>query len=301
MADEADGIEEVFEHSARVALTAGGLMAERIARAREQAHREAEAASEQEARELQKRLDAERSAARASLAPVDRDDWWERATPDEIGDAWQTANAWRDIDADAQRTADTMRDELRQRYDFDVDNLGADPGAVREALERRERAHQMSVDARKDVSRELTTAQLLTREDSGAERSAAVYSLRTAAKGPDSPTAARPRRRVGVVLVFSEAVSGSCGGAGCVFSEAIRGVYFRESIFSEAVRLEQPVVGHVEGLSCPSLTEQRPYAGARCDRRVATTSRISSQSTSLKLCIGQNFGPHIEQNSADLK
>jgi len=134
MADEADGMEEVFEHSARVALTAGGLMGERIARAREQAHREAQAASEQEARELQKRLDAERSAARASLAPVDRDDWWQRATPDEIGDAWQTANAWRDVDADAQRTADTMRDELRQRYDFDVDNLGADPGAVREAL-----------------------------------------------------------------------------------------------------------------------------------------------------------------------
>lgn len=164
MADEADGIEELFEHSSRIALTAGGLMAERIARAREQNHREAQAASDQEGRELQARMDAERSAARASLAPVDRDDWWERATPDEIGDAWQTANAWRDIDADAQRTADTMRGELRERYDLDVDNLGADPGAVREALEQRERAHQMSIDARKDASRELSTAQLLTRE-----------------------------------------------------------------------------------------------------------------------------------------
>ena len=35
--------------------------------------------------------------------------------------------------------------------------------------------------------------------------------------------------------------------------------------------------------------------------RWATTVAIASQSTSLKLCIGQNFGPHIEQNSADLK
>ena len=43
------------------------------------------------------------------------------------------------------------------------------------------------------------------------------------------------------------------------------------------------------------------YAGARAALRVATTALISSQSTSLKLCIGQNFGPHIEQNSADLK
>ncbi len=42
-------------------------------------------------------------------------------------------------------------------------------------------------------------------------------------------------------------------------------------------------------------------AAARSALRAATTERISSQSTSLKLCIGQNFGPHIEQNSADLK
>src|ERR1700754_797725 len=35
--------------------------------------------------------------------------------------------------------------------------------------------------------------------------------------------------------------------------------------------------------------------------RSATTARTSSQSTSLKLCIGQYFGPHIEQNSAVLK
>jgi hypothetical protein len=41
---------------------------------------------------------------------------------------------------------------------------------------------------------------------------------------------------------------------------------------------------------------------AGCRRfRSAMTARMPSQSTSLKLCIGQYFGPHIEQNSADLK
>jgi hypothetical protein len=63
--------------------------------------------------------------------------------------------------------------------------------------------------------------------------SAAVYSSRTATNGCDRPTAARPRRRAGAGLVFSEAVSARCGGRGFVFSEAIRGVYFRERIFSE--------------------------------------------------------------------
>ena len=70
--------------------------------------------------------------------------------------------------------------------------------------------------------------------DSGADPSAAVYSSRTAAKGAGRLTGARPRRSAGAALVFSEAVSARCGGAGFVFSEAIRGVYFRERLFSEA-------------------------------------------------------------------
>ena len=42
-------------------------------------------------------------------------------------------------------------------------------------------------------------------------------------------------------------------------------------------------------------------ASTRSRLRWATTACSSSQSMSLKLCIGQNFGPHIEQNSAVLK
>jgi integrase len=42
-------------------------------------------------------------------------------------------------------------------------------------------------------------------------------------------------------------------------------------------------------------------ASVRSCLRWATTVRSSPQSTSLKLCIGQYFGPHIEQNSAVLK
>ena len=137
---EPDGINEVFQSGARVAVTAGGLMAERIIRQREQAQRDAEAASRQAARELQARLDSERAAAAAALAPVGRDEWWDRAGPQEIGVAWETANAWRDVDADAQRSADRIRDELRRRYAIDVDSLGAEPAAVQDALERRERA-----------------------------------------------------------------------------------------------------------------------------------------------------------------
>ena len=50
MADEPDAVNEIFEASARVALTAAGLMAERLARAHQQAEQQAWAVSEQEAR-----------------------------------------------------------------------------------------------------------------------------------------------------------------------------------------------------------------------------------------------------------
>ena len=125
---------------ARRALTVAGQLAERIARAREQAARDARGASEQHARELQARLDAERAAARAALAPVGRDDWWQRAEPDDIARAWETAQAWREHDPAARQAAERIHAELRTRYGIDTRDLRADPAAVRAALAARDTA-----------------------------------------------------------------------------------------------------------------------------------------------------------------
>lgn len=145
---EPDGVNETFQSAARVAITAGGLMAERLMRAREQAMRDAQAQSEQHARELQARMDSERAAARAELRPVSSDRWWDEATAEQMGVAWETANAWRDVDRDAAATVEHMRDQLRGRYAIDPDSLDADPGAVQDALERRERALRLAREAR---------------------------------------------------------------------------------------------------------------------------------------------------------
>lgn len=148
---EPDGINEVFASSARVAITAGGLIAERIVRQREQAHRDAQAESQQAARELQARLDSEGRAAASALRPVGRKEWWDRAAAEEIGVAWETANAWRNVNPTAQRTTDLMRDELRRRYAIDVDSLAAHPASVQDALERRERALRLARQARQSA------------------------------------------------------------------------------------------------------------------------------------------------------
>ena len=60
MVDEPDRIDEALTGALRVGLTVAGQVAERALRAREQAMREAQARSEQEARVLQARLDSER-------------------------------------------------------------------------------------------------------------------------------------------------------------------------------------------------------------------------------------------------
>lgn len=134
MAEESDGIEEAFEGQLRVLVTAAGQIGERIARAREDAQRRAQAASEQEARELASRLAAEQRAARAELGNVYRSQWWDNATAEQIGHTFQVARAWSQEDPEAVRAEARMRDELRTRYGVDVDATNADPAAVRAAV-----------------------------------------------------------------------------------------------------------------------------------------------------------------------
>ncbi|MFV7866748.1 hypothetical protein, partial [Enterococcus faecium] len=122
-----DGIEEAFDGQLRIAVTAAGRIGEALARAREDAARRAQAQSEQEARELSSRFEAEKRAVRVELGSVYRSDWWDRATPEQIGGALTTARAWRSEDPEAVRGEGRIRDELRTRYGVDVNNTGADP------------------------------------------------------------------------------------------------------------------------------------------------------------------------------
>ena len=139
MAEESDGMADAFDGQIRIALTVATQMAARFARLREELARTAQARTEQQTRELQARFDAERSAARASLALVQQSEWWNTAGVDDIATAYETAEAWRPVDEDIARTSDHMREELRTRYGIDVANLAADPAAVRDAIERTER------------------------------------------------------------------------------------------------------------------------------------------------------------------
>lgn len=131
MVDESDGIEEALEGQMRPLVTAAAQAGDRLARMREDALRRAQATSEREARELQSRLAAEQRAVRADLAGVQRADWWEKATPERIAQAYESAVAWRDEEPEAARAEARIIDELRTRHGITPDQLRAQVAAER--------------------------------------------------------------------------------------------------------------------------------------------------------------------------
>jgi hypothetical protein len=128
---ETDGLDEVVETMLRTGLTAAGRIGEELARAREKSAREAAAAEDQMGRELRARLEGERAAARAQLAPALDARWWDNAKAEDIVRVHQTATAWKGKDPIARSAADAVREQVQQRYGIDVDALGA--GADRAA------------------------------------------------------------------------------------------------------------------------------------------------------------------------
>lgn len=165
MSESTDGIEEAFEGQLRVLVTAAGQVGERLARQREETQRNAQACSEQEARELASRIEAERLAARVELRDVGRADWWDRATPEQIARSYQVARAWSAEDPEAARAEERVRSEIRGRYGVDVDDAGADPERVRQLvqleLDRAERDRAAGQEQAARAARESVEAQQL--------------------------------------------------------------------------------------------------------------------------------------------
>lgn len=161
MAEETDGVGETFDDSLRIALTIASQFGDRIARLREQLARQRESGAIQEARELEARFEAERGAARASLAPVAQPEWWNQASPEDIAGVHETATAWRDFDDVARDAGDTIKHEVQERYGIDIDAPGADPAAVAAALRDAERDRADAATQRQRAGDDLTASQLL--------------------------------------------------------------------------------------------------------------------------------------------
>ena len=124
---ESDGIGEAIEDLSRVGLLLGTRLAERLARAREHALRDAARRGLEQARTERERQRTERQAALARLQAVFSPTWWEHASAENIRQAWTTARAYQHEDPRAATAVWRMADEVRDRYGLDP--FEVDPAA----------------------------------------------------------------------------------------------------------------------------------------------------------------------------
>lgn len=274
MAEESDGIEEAFEGQVRVLVTAAGQVGERLARAREDALRRAQAASEQEARELRSRFEAEHRSARTELGNVYGADWWERATPEQIGRTYQVARAWAHEDPEAVRAEQRMRDELRTRYGVDVDATHADPAAVREAVQRAEQERGRAGGEREQASLETAeAAQLMALADR--DERAAEQAQAAAEYEPDPQERAEARE---VVEQREGAADAARAGAEPLYDSAERREVTAREMEAKGVPAEQvATVMRADVSQAKPATEATKGAGGRAPKARRTSRGRGAQ------------------------
>jgi len=93
MADDDGGVEESINSSARIALTIAIQLGEKLARAYQDAMREAQQRSAIEARELAARYEGERASARRAVTVVNDPQWWDQASVRDVARVAETAAA----------------------------------------------------------------------------------------------------------------------------------------------------------------------------------------------------------------
>ncbi|MCU1518835.1 MAG: hypothetical protein JWQ75_3556 [Pseudarthrobacter sp.] len=132
---ESDGMDDVLDGGLRQSLMIASRIAETLARRRQESQRQQEHQDAQAAHEAQVRLAAERSAAHAALAPVEKDQWWDKAQPSDIATAHAVAEGWKDHDPAALAASEKIRQEVLTRYGIDTKDVGADAAYLESGIQ----------------------------------------------------------------------------------------------------------------------------------------------------------------------
>lgn len=152
---DSDGMDDVVDGGLRQSLMIGSRIAETLARRRQESQRQEEHAATQAAHEANARLAAERSAARAALAPVDKEQWWDKAQTRDIATAYTAAESWKDHDAAALAASEKIRQEVFNRYGIDTRDVGTDAAYLESGIQTitTERARQDALQRSQEESR----------------------------------------------------------------------------------------------------------------------------------------------------
>lgn len=140
---------ETVQKVVRVAMTAASMLAEQIARQRQQEAQGVADAEGAEAVRLQSRWDAQKAAAHAEFGSADQR-WFDLATPRETADLWQSSKVWVGVEPE---------------------EFGAEEARLRAEIERRNNINLVDVDREgcelAEELRELADAQRIRERESG--------------------------------------------------------------------------------------------------------------------------------------
>ena len=136
MSDTHPGVEDEVEHAFRLGLATAAQLADRFARARQELARDAQRRSDDQYRQLEARFRAEGASAAARLSVVERPEWWNHATPQQIVSIYGLARQWRDDQPHAANAFDTIAQQVQDRFGIDVTSPDADANELRAALAR---------------------------------------------------------------------------------------------------------------------------------------------------------------------
>ncbi|MCZ7458224.1 hypothetical protein [Streptomyces sp. WMMC940] len=118
---------DLWLEAVRVALVVAEIAAKEYARRREQVLEQARKA---DARKIWEERQRAEPVLRAALS----EDFWKDPTPQDIGQAWQTAMEWAQSDPEAAAVLEHMRDELESRYGLVPDGVQLDVADLSRAL-----------------------------------------------------------------------------------------------------------------------------------------------------------------------
>jgi colicin import membrane protein len=122
--DDADGgVRESVAANMRAAAVMAMQVGERLAKAWTDLARDAERRATTEAGLLAARIEAERATVVATLTLVDRPDWWDRASIDEVAGMLETATTWHDRDLAAAHALTVIEREVQDRYGLTAEAL----------------------------------------------------------------------------------------------------------------------------------------------------------------------------------
>ena len=120
---DGDGIPDVFDNFERILLMEGARIIDSYLSKRREEMQRAAQASERERMAAARRFAAESSQARMSLAPVMRDDWWDRADRVKIGERYMEAQAWARQEPSFGQYVKRIEDQALARHNLQPDQI----------------------------------------------------------------------------------------------------------------------------------------------------------------------------------